>query len=103
MTAEANTTDATTTYCNYKSEDGTVVLAVSFSRGQTFVYDSYASSEGAIPVPGIGDGAVVTSQGVMFIKRGDAVVGIQPLTEFDTPQEMITAFSALAQAVASRL
>jgi len=93
VTAEANTTDATTTYCNYESEDGTVGMEVSFSRGQTFIFASYASSGGAIPVPGVGDGAVVTSQGVRFIKRGDTVVGIQPLTEFDSPQEMISAFS----------
>ena len=103
VTAEANTTDTTTTYCNYESEDGTVGMAVSFSRGMTFVFDSYAAGEGAIPVPGIGDGAVVTSQGVMFIKSGDALVGIQPLTEFDSPEEMISALAALAQAVASRL
>lgn len=100
--AEALTGD-TTTYCNYNAADGSTLLALSFSRGNAFVFDSYASGDGAVMVPGIGDGAVVTSQGVMFIKSGDAVVGVQPIEALDSPEDLIRMLTPVAQAIAARL
>ena len=104
VTAEEQVGD-TTTYCNYRTADGTSLMATSFSRGQTFVFDSFANADDAIPVPGIGDGAVF-SGGALYIKSGDAVVGIQPstmVTEDMTDEDIITTISAIAQAIAARL
>ena len=103
VTATSVSGDATSAYCNYTAADGSVSLAISVLRGQAFVYDSYANSSGSISVPGVGDAATVTSQGVLFVKSGDTVVGIQPLTEFDSPQDLIAAMTPLAQALTSRL
>ena len=100
--AEAQTGDDTT-YCNYRTADGTSVMALSFSRGQTFVFDSFKNASDAIPVPGIGDDAVFSSD-TLFIKRGDAVVGIQAgQIDVDDTDEIIQLLTEVARAIAGRL
>jgi hypothetical protein len=99
--AEAVTGD-TTTYCNYKTADGSLALATSFGRGQTFVFDSFKNADDAIPVPGVGDDAVI-STGTLFIKQGDAVVGIQPSSSIGSAEDLVEALTSLAQIIAGRL
>jgi hypothetical protein len=113
---EAITGDSPT-YCNYKTADGTNVLATSYSIDPVnqAVFDSFAGDEDAVAVPGLADAATY-SDGVLFIKRGDAVVGIQPLTSSieqirveDDPdfelseQDILTFLTQIGQAVAGRL
>ena len=95
-------TGGDTTYCNYRTADGDVRLAISFTRGQTFVFDAFAGSDDAVPVPGLGDAAVI-SGGVLYLKQGDAVVGIQPSASAGTAEELIDALRSIGEAMSARL
>ena len=91
--------------CDYATADGTVALNVSLLGGSAIdtTYSNYANSGGAVPVPGIGDAAVLTTYNTLFIKTGGNVIGISPLIEFDSPQELIAAVTPLALSAISRL
>jgi hypothetical protein len=66
-------------YCNYATADGSTVAATSFtSVGGAQAFESTRSAQGAVPVPGVGDGAVI-SGGVVYINKGDALFSFQPL------------------------
>lgn len=96
-----------TTYCNYRDADGRSLLATSFSQADTnqMVFNSFAGADDAVPVPGVGDNAVV-SGGALYVLAGNSMVGIQPnlnaLEDVDE-QQLVQILSQLGQMVAGRL
>jgi hypothetical protein len=106
MTAEPDT-GGDTTYCNYRAADGTSLLATSYSVNavNSTVFRSFAGAEDAVPVPGLADEAVI-SGGVLYIRLGEAMVGIQPsrtaIQDVDE-QQLVQMLTTLGQSVAGRL
>jgi hypothetical protein len=96
-----------TTYCNYRDADGRLLLATSYSQADTnqMVFNAFAGADDAVPVPGVGDNAVV-SGGALYVLAGGSLVGIQPninaLEDLDE-QQIIQLLTELGQVVAGRL
>jgi len=90
-------------YCNYDSADGKSVAATSYSTNASAVYPTFASAEGAIPIPGVADGAVI-SGGVVYVLKGNSMFGFQPGSGANiTPDKLAAIAKTIASSAAGRM
>lgn len=107
VTVAEEDTGGDTTYCNYRDASGRSLMATSFSQGELSqtVFNSFAGAEDAVPLPGVGDQAVI-SGGAVYVLVGQSLVGLQPnvgaLEDLDE-QQIATVLRQLGELVAGRL
>jgi hypothetical protein len=104
FTTEGSGDGAPFLYCNYSAAGESVVYMSYMTSGAGPVYGAYAGDAEAIQISGLGDAAVYTpgSGGVLFVRKGDAVVGLTVMTKL-TQAENIELLKKLGAFAAGRM
>ncbi len=90
--------------CDVQSDDAPLAAWVLMTPVPPYVYDSYATDDGASTVPGIGDkAAFVPGQGLLIFQKGDVLVSVGVYADEAVEAQNVEFMKAIAKAAAGRL
>jgi hypothetical protein len=90
--------------CTYHTADGTPVVATVYSAsGGAAQFDSLKSAQGAVQIPGVGDGAAFINP-TLYVKKGDALLAVQLVSTANlTPDKLQQIATTLGAAISAHL
>jgi hypothetical protein len=89
--------------CSYQTADGQTVAATTYTPQGGAGFDTYKSAQGAVQIPGVGDGAVFVNP-ILFVKKGNALLAVQLTQTADlSPDKLQQIVAALGAAVAGHM
>ena len=91
---------ATTSHCSYQTADGKTVAATSYAPDSPGFVDTYKTVEGAILIPGVGDGAVLVGP-ILYVQKGNAMFGFQLVNTENMSADQIKGIAAAIGAAVS--
>jgi hypothetical protein len=102
LTAQAAALDGSSG-CAYQMADGTDVAATTYTKDGGASFDAFKSSQGAIQIPGVADGAYLFDS-ALYVKKGSASFQFTLASPEDlSPQKLQQVARAIATAVASHM
>jgi hypothetical protein len=102
VTAQAAALDGSSG-CAYQMADGTDVAATTYTKDGGATFDAFKSSQGAIQIPGVADGAYLFDS-APYVKKGNASFQFTLASPEDlTPEKLQQVATAIATLVASHM
>jgi hypothetical protein len=89
--------------CSYQTSDGATVASTTVTKDGGASFDAFKSSQGAVQIPGVADGAYVF-ESQLYIKKGDTSFLFTLASPEDvTPQKLQEIAGVIAKAVAGHM
>ena len=102
LTAQAAALDGSSG-CAYQMADGTALATTTYTKDGGAIFDAFKSSQGAVQIPGVADGAYLFDS-TLYVKKGNASLQFTLASPEDfTPQKLQQIATAIATAVASNM